>query len=178
LEVLLRSFALLPVEARLVVVGGRPASMHEAREISRLEQLAVRLGVSERVTFVGAVSHDRLPLYYAAADVTVMPSSYESFGLVAVESLACGRPVVATRIGGLRTIVRDGETGLLVPWRDPALFAEALGRVLGDDGLRARLSVAARPSVMQFGWDQIADQHLGLYADVLAEHAASAAAGQ
>jgi D-inositol-3-phosphate glycosyltransferase len=179
LEVLFRAFGLLGgVDARLLVVGGLPSTSLEAREISRLEQLAARLGISERVSFAGAVSHERLPEYYAAADVTVMPSSYESFGLVAVESLACGRPVVATRIGGLRTIVRDGETGLLVPWRDPALFAEALGRVLGDSGLWARLASAARPSVLQFGWDHIAEQHLGLYADVLAEKARAAVAGQ
>jgi D-inositol-3-phosphate glycosyltransferase len=95
-----------------------------------------------------------------------------------VESLACGRPVVATRIGGLRTIVRDGETGFLVPWRDPALFAEALGRVLGDADLRARLGAAARASVLQFGWDRIAEQHLALYADVLAERARAAVAGR
>jgi D-inositol-3-phosphate glycosyltransferase len=178
LEVLFRAFALLGLDARLLIVGGLPSSSHEAREIARLEQLAGRLGISERVSFVGAVSHDRLPEYYAAADVTVMPSSYESFGLVAVESLACGTPVVATRIGGLRTIVRDGETGVLVPWRDPALFAEALGRVLRDDVLRARLASAARASVMHFGWDSIAEQHLGLYADVLAERAHAAVAGQ
>jgi D-inositol-3-phosphate glycosyltransferase len=179
LEVLFRAFGLLGgLDARLLVVGGLPSSSLEAREISRLEQLAARLGISERVSFAGAVSHERLPEYYAAADVTVMPSSYESFGLVAVESLACGRPVVATRIGGLRTIVRDGETGLLVPWRDPALFAEALGPVLGDSDLRARLASAARGSVMHFGWDHIAEQHLGLYADVLAERARAAVAGQ
>jgi D-inositol-3-phosphate glycosyltransferase len=178
LEVLFRAFALLGLDARLLVVGGLPSSSHEAREIFRLEQLAGRLGISERVSFAGAVSHERLPEYYAAADVTVMPSSYESFGLVAVESLACGRPVVATRVGGLRTIVRDGETGLLVPWRDPALFAEALGRVLSDDALRAHLGSAARPSVMHFGWDRIAEQHLGLYADVVAERAGAAVAGQ
>jgi D-inositol-3-phosphate glycosyltransferase len=183
LEVLLRAFSALRssepgLEARVLVVGGLPSSSHEAREIGRLQQLAARLGIAERVTFAGAVSHERLPLYYAAADVTVMPSSYESFGLVAVESLACGRPVVATRVGGLRTIVADGETGVLVPWRDPSLFADALRRVLLDDALRVRLAAAARPSVVRFGWDRIAGQHLALYADVLAERAATAVAGQ
>jgi D-inositol-3-phosphate glycosyltransferase len=181
LEVLLRAFSLLlaqdsGLDPRLVVVGGRPTTILESREIARLEQLAVRLGMAERVAFVGAVSHERLPLYYAAADCTVMPSSYESFGLVAVESLACGRPVVATRIGGLRTIVRDGETGVLVPWRDASLFADALRRVLVDDAFRARLAAAARASVMDFGWDRIADEHLALYADVLAERAGAVVA--
>ena len=98
--------------------------------------------------------HEQLPLYYSAADVTVMPSSYESFGLVAVESLACGTPVVATRVGGLRSIVRDGETGLLVPWRDAELFAERLRRVLEDEPLRQRLAAQARASVLQYGWDR------------------------
>lgn len=116
--------------------------------------------------FVGAVAHEELPTYYSAADVSVMPSSYESFGLVAVESLACGTPVVATRVGGLTSIVHDGETGLLVPWRDAELFAEHLGRVLQDDALRARLAGNARASVLSYGWDGIADEHLALYAEV------------
>ena len=113
-----------------MVVGGQPSTSHEAREITRLRNLSTRLRIQDRVTFTGAVPHERLPTYYAAADVTVMPSSYESFGLVAVESLACGTPVVATRVGGLTAIIKDGETGLLVPWRDPALFAERLRTVL------------------------------------------------
>ena len=177
-EVLLRAFTLLRprLDARVVVVGGRPSTSHEAREIGRLQQLAGRLGIGERVTFTGAIPHDELPRYYAAADVTVMPSSYESFGLVAVESLACGTPVVATRVGGLRAIVRDGETGFLVPWRDPTLFAERLGAVLLDDPLRARLSAAARASVALFSWDRMAEAHLALYADVLAERRQAVAA--
>jgi D-inositol-3-phosphate glycosyltransferase len=175
LEVLLRAFALLDgLPARLVVVGGRPNTTHESREISRLEQLAGRLGIAERVVFAGAVPHEELPVYYAATDVTVMPSSYESFGLVAVESLACGRPMVATRVGGLRTIVRDGETGVLVPWRDPALFAEALRVVLTDDRLRARMAAAAPGSVGRFSWERIGEAHLAVYEDVLAGRAARA----
>jgi D-inositol-3-phosphate glycosyltransferase len=127
-----------------------------------------RLGIEHRTSFVGAVAHERLPLYYSAADVTVMPSSYESFGLVAVESLACGTPVVATRVGGLSSIVHDGETGLLVPWRDADMFAERLRRVLEDTQLRQRLAGQARASVLGYGWDRIADEHLALYADVRA----------
>ncbi len=97
-----------------------------------------------------------------------MPSSYESFGLVAVESLACGTPVVATRVGGLTSIVHDGETGVLVPWRDAEMFAESLRRVLEDTALQQRLANNARKSVLGYGWDRIADEHLALYEDVRA----------
>jgi D-inositol-3-phosphate glycosyltransferase len=169
LEVLVRAFALLgDLDARLVIVGGQPGNSPESREISRLQHLVTKLGIAERTTFVGAVPHERLPLYYSAADVTVMPSSYESFGLVAVESLACGTPVVASRVGGLTSIVRDGETGFLVPWRDAALFAERVRRVLEDEAFRTQLAAHARQSVLEYGWDRIADEHLALYADVRA----------
>ncbi|HEY3059625.1 MAG TPA: glycosyltransferase [Chloroflexota bacterium] len=179
LEVLLRAFAQLDdLDARVVVVGGQPSTGHESREISRLQHLAQRLHIAERVTWSGAVSHERLPLYYAAADVTVMPSSYESFGLVAVESLACGTPVVATRVGGLASIVRDGDTGLLVPWRDPALFAERLRVVLSQPELRSRFAAAARASVLHYGWDRIADEHLALYDEVLSAHGSRFAAAR
>lgn len=169
LEVLLRAFARLDLpDTELLVIGGRPGSGQETREITRLQHLSAKLGITKRVRFVGAIAHEELPTYYSAADVSVMPSSYESFGLVAVESLACGTPVVATRVGGLGSIVRDGETGLLVPWRDAALFAEHLERVLRDDGLRERLAGNARASVSDYGWDGIADEHLALYAEVQA----------
>jgi D-inositol-3-phosphate glycosyltransferase len=174
LEVLLRAFALLgDLNARLLVVGGQPGSAQETREISRLQHLATKLGIAARTRFVGAVPHERLPIYYSAADVSAMPSSYESFGLVAAESLACGTPVVATRVGGLTSIVRDGETGLLVPWRDAGLFAERLRRVLQDDALRTRLARNARESVLGYGWDRVADAHLELYSQVRTERSRS-----
>jgi D-inositol-3-phosphate glycosyltransferase len=169
LEVLVRAFARLGVvDTRLVIVGGQPGTSQETREISRLQHLATRLGIAERTSFVGAVPHELLPTYYAAAEMTVMPSSYESFGLVAVESLACGTPVVATRVGGLTAIVRDGETGLLVPWRDAELFADRMRRVLEDDAFAASLRERARASVLGYGWDRIAEAHLAQYADVRA----------
>lgn len=169
LEVLVRAFATLSdLDARLLVVGGQPGTTPESREISRLQHLVAKLGIEARTTFVGAVAHEQLPVYYSAADVTVMPSSYESFGLVAVESLACGTPVVATRVGGLTSIVHDGETGLLVPWRDADLFAARVRQVLEDSALREHLANQARASVMGYGWDRIADEHLALYADVRA----------
>jgi D-inositol-3-phosphate glycosyltransferase len=167
LEVLLRAFARLnELDAELLIVGGRPGTTPESREINRLQHLAGKLGIAQRTRFVGAVPHEELPVYYSAADVSGMPSSYESFGLVAVESLACGTPVVATRVGGLTSIVRDGETGLLVPWRDADLFAERLLQVLQDDGLRQQLAAQARASVLNYGWGRIADEHVALYSEV------------
>lgn len=162
------------LDPELRVVGGLPGGLergtgHEQRELARLQRLAARLGVADHVRFVGAVQQRDLPLHYAAADLTVMPSSYESFGLVAVESLACGTPVVATRVGGLVTILRDGVTGRLVPWRDPRLFAEAMLPILQDGSIRERMAAAARESVLGFDWRQIAADHLGLYRAILRE---------
>lgn len=169
LEILMRAFArLTDLDSRLVIVGGQADTSSESREMARLQHLVARLGIRDRTQFVGAVAHERLPLYYAAADVTVMPSSYESFGLVAVESLACGTPVVATRVGGLTSIVRDGETGLLIPWRDADLFADRLRTILEQPELQGRMARQARQSVLGFGWNRIAEQHLALYADVRA----------
>jgi D-inositol-3-phosphate glycosyltransferase len=179
LEILLRAAALLDdPSVRVMIVGGQPETVHESREINRLQHLAVRLGINERVTFAGAISHERLALFYAAADCTVMPSSYESFGLVAVESLACGTPVVATRVGGLTSIVRDGETGFLVPWRDPAMFAERLRTLLANASLRRQFGAASRASVLRYGWQKIADEHLALYDEVLAAHSSNVAAAR
>lgn len=174
LEVLLRAFALLEdLSTQLVIVGGRPGTQQESREISRLQHLASKLGIAERTRFVGAVAHEALPTYYSAADVSVMPSSYESFGLVGVESLACGTPVVATRVGGLTAVVRDGENGFLVPWRDPGLFAARLKRVLEDPSLRAHLAEHARDSVREYGWDRVASDHLAVYTELRERSVAS-----
>jgi D-inositol-3-phosphate glycosyltransferase len=117
---------------------------------------ATTLGVRDRFRFVGSQPQDDLPRFYSAADVVAVPSRYESFGLVAVEALACGVPVVASRVGGLKFTVEEGTSGLLVPWGDAAALAETLRRVLDDDGLRRELAAAARPSVERFAWTSVA----------------------
>ncbi len=124
------------------------------------------LNISQRVHFLGARPQQELPLLYSAADVTVVPSYHESFGLVAVESLACGTPVVATRAGGLTSVVQHGETGFLVP-RCPGFFAERLDTLLSDSDLYAKMSAAARPSVLQFSWMSIADQVHTVYEELV-----------
>ncbi|HEV8613280.1 MAG TPA: glycosyltransferase [Gemmatimonadales bacterium] len=161
---------------RVVIVGGRPTAEKddpETREIHRLRTLASELGVESHVQWVGAVDHESLPEYYQAADVTVMPSTYESFGLVAIESMACGTPVVASRVGGLQATVQDGRTGYLIPWREPRLYAERIADLLCRPDLRENLSQAARARAEEFGWDSVATQLVSLYESTLETHPGS-----
>ncbi len=163
IDLLLESVASLRSGARLIVVGGAPEG---DPEVERLRARAAELGLAERVIFPGAVSQDRLPDYYRAADAVVVTSRYESFGLVAAEALACGTPVVASAVGGLPSIVRDGENGLLVRWRCPQAFAERIDELLGDEALRARLAAAARPSVGRLDWRRIGDEVRLMYSQL------------
>ena len=185
IDVLLRAAAELARDRslaplRVVVVGGTSPGIRgqvsdEEREMARLRALAAELGLDRQVDFAGAVEQHRLPLYYRAADVTVMPSTYESFGLVAVESLACGTPVVASRVGGLTTIVRDGENGFLVPWRNPRLFADKIRPVLADAELRRSLGRGGIATAGQYGWAATAARTLDVYDAVLDRRAAARA---
>ncbi len=165
---------------RVVLVGGTAPGLRgqvsdEEREMTRLRTLTVELGLERQVRFEGAVAHDRLPLYYQAADLTVMPSTYESFGLVAVESLACGTPVVASRVGGLTTIVRDGANGALVPWRNPRLFADKIRPILRDEGLRRALGRGGLETASRYGWSRVAERTLDIYDAVLSRRLAARA---
>ena len=126
--------------------------------------------ISHRVHFWGARPQKELPLIYSAADATVIPSYHESFGLVAVESLACGIPVVATRTGGLTTIIKHGETGYLVP-RCPGFFAERLDTLLRDTALLEQMHLSARPSVLHFSWKSVADRVTFVYQETISETA-------
>ncbi len=167
LDILIRAVARLgDVERlRLVVVGGQPSGDPER---ARMEALAAELGVAGCISFLGPRPHAELPRFYRAAHVTVVPSLYESFCLVAAESLAAGTPVIATKVGGLRTLVRDGENGFAVPWRTPEAFAERLRQVLEDEPLRRRLAAGARPSVERYGWPAVTSAIEDVYADLLA----------
>lgn len=148
----------------LVVGGDDPGSPHRAE----LEARARELGLGERVRFVGSVPHEDLPAYYSAADVTVVPSYYESFGLVAVESMACGTPVVASRVGGLTGTVLDGRTGYLVPWRCPEPFADRIETLLANEELREGLGRAGVEAVQQYAWERIAERIDELYRELVA----------
>ncbi|GAC1615582.1 MAG: glycosyltransferase [Ktedonobacteraceae bacterium] len=164
-DVFLRAAALMEEDTQLVLVGGKDQG---DAEVQQLQQLASDLHIRERVHFLAARSQEELPLLYSAADVTVVPSYHESFGLVAVESLACGTPVVATRAGGLMTVVQNGETGYLVP-RCPGFFAERLDTLLREPDVLESMRLAARPSVLHFSWKDVADQVSNTYSDVVHE---------
>lgn len=167
-DLFLQAAALMQTKAQLLVVGGNAVG---DPEIEKLRQLADDLGLQQRVHFLGARPQEELPLIYSAADITVVPSYHESFGMAAVESLACGTPVVATRAGGLMTVVRHDETGYLVS-RSPGCFAERLDSLLSESATLARMRQAARPSVLQYSWESVACQMRGVYKDVLSEVAA------
>jgi len=154
-------------DARLAIVGG-DSPRGSRGERMRLRLTARRLGVSDRLRFMEPVMHTELPELYRAADVVVVPSASESFGLVALEASACGTPVVATAVGGLRSIVRDGETGYLVTRRDPKAFAAALSRVLAHPGAQHRLGANAARIARRFPWSRTTDAILDTYASVMA----------
>ena len=138
---------------RVIVVG---ADVNGDREMDRVKLLAKERDLEGQIDFVGQVDHKELPLYYNAADVCVVPSYYESFGLVALESMACGTPVVATRVGGLSTIIQHGRTGYLKPWRCPDAFANSVEMIISSYGLQQSMGTAARKHAEGMGWDNVA----------------------
>lgn len=152
----------------LVVGGaGEGERAHWNAEQRRLDALRSELGVADAVRFVGARSQEQLPLFYAAADVVTMPSLYESFGIAALEGLACGRPVVATDAGGPGFIIENGVSGLLTPPQDSAALADRLDQLLADGELRATIGAAARARAARFGWPAVAGEVAHLYSDTL-----------
>jgi len=135
-------------------------------DLKCLSEIRHELGLDDLVVFVGSRSQEALPFYYSAADACVMPSLYESFGMVALEAMACGTPVIASRVGGLTFTVRDGETGFLVPDREPKALAEKLELVLTDRALRQRLGHRAVRVARTYGWENVADEIEDLYAEL------------
>ena len=138
-------------------------------ERRRLERHAARIGLAGHVRFVGAVRHEQLADYYAMADVCVVPSLTESFGFVALEAQALGTPVVAAAVGGLREIVDDGVTGLLVEGHDPADYALAIAEVLADPVRKAEMADEARRRAGRFTWQRAVDRLAAIYDRLSAE---------
>lgn len=144
---------------RLMVVGGEAGNPERVR----LHALAEQLGVSGYVQFVGSRDHASLPAFYAAAEALIMPSDYESFGMVALEAMATGTPVIASAVGGLQYLIRDGETGFLVPVRDPEALAERIRQILTDPNLRDTLAQAAANRAVQYDWALVTDQVIDVF---------------
>jgi glycosyltransferase involved in cell wall biosynthesis len=168
IDTLIRALALIEPQHQphLLLAGGFDPDAPDAREFQGIQALVNSLGLEERTTFLGRLDHTQLPSAYAAADIVVVPSHYESFGLVAVEAMACGTPVIASDVGGLRYTVIHRETGLLAPARDHLAFARAIGCLLDEPALRDRMGAAgARLVDRLFRWDLVAEQLEGLYVD-------------
>jgi len=157
---------------KLVIGGGSRPGQSDGKERDRIEGIVAELGMSDITTFPGRLGDDILPAYYAAADVCVVPSHYEPFGLVAIEAMASGTPVVASDVGGLQFTVVPEETGLLAPAQDEAAFAAAIDRILANPEWRNQLGSKARMRVEdKFSWDGVAHQLSDLYTKLLAEPA-------
>ncbi|CAB4654143.1 unannotated protein [freshwater metagenome] len=156
------------------IIGG--ASGSGIKEVERMKELVQWLGISDVVRFLPPVPRAQLPNWYRAADLVCVPSYSESFGLVALEAQACGTPVVATAIGGLRTAVADGISGVLVDGHDPRAWSSVLARLLGEPQRRVLLSMGAIEHSSHFGWDATARGTLDIYDRVLSETAQQRAA--
>ncbi len=173
IETLVRAIALLKEQdlknLKLVIVGGSSASMPDGEERNRIEKIVDELGLRECTLFAGRIGHDILPLYYTAADVCVIPSHYEPFGLVAIEAMACGVPVVASNVGGLKFTIIPEETGLLVEPKDIQAFANGIHRILFDELWVRKMRKQALANVNErFSWTGVTIQLSELYRHVLA----------
>ena len=166
LDVAVRALAQLDNRStRLIVVGGASGDEGD-HEVGRINQLIDELGVRDRVQFVAPQAHHLLSTYYRAADVVIVPSRSESFGLVALEAAACGIPVVASGVGGLITIIDDGVTGHLVADRDPAIFAQHVNRLIADPIGAAEMGRRAAAKARNYTWNFAAARLRRAYTDV------------
>jgi D-inositol-3-phosphate glycosyltransferase len=160
---------LLRPKLRVFIVGG--ASGANGSEVERLKELVTWLGIDDVISFSPPVARTELPDWYRAADLVCVPSYSESFGLVALEAQACGTPVVATAVGGLRTAVADGISGVLVDGHDPRAWSSVLARLLQEPQRRVLLSMGAVEHASHFGWDATARGTLDMYDQVITEAA-------
>jgi D-inositol-3-phosphate glycosyltransferase len=149
----------------VTIIGGNPEEITRPdAEMTRLQAIQQELDLHGLVTFAGARDQDRLRHYYNAADALIMPSDYESFGMVALEAMACGTPVIASEVGGLAYLVRDDQTGFHVPVREPAALAARILELLEHPDAHARMSANAHQVAQDYAWPHIAEQLLAIFA--------------
>ncbi len=139
---------------RMIIIGG---DEYSRSEVERLRKLTGKLKIQDRVTFQGLIKQEQLPYFYSAADVCVVPSYYESFGLVALESLACGTPVVAADVGDLKNIIRQGETGYVVDGNTPQNLADGIALLLSRPPGDVDSALSIRDSINRYSWANIAE---------------------
>ncbi|HSM23574.1 MAG TPA: glycosyltransferase [Anaerolineaceae bacterium] len=156
----------------LVIIGGEPEAKPEEMnaEMARLQDMVENLGIENFVIFLGKQDQQMLPYYYSAAEVVVMPSHYESFGMVALESMACGTPVIASQVGGLAFLVRDGETGFVVPGNDPKKLSNRLVDLIRNKELRNKLGAKSTEYAQLYSWENISSKIIEVYRQVLDKH--------
>ncbi len=150
---------------RLVIVGGDPSSTKDS-EMQRLRKMTSQLKIEQYVDFVGAKEQSLLPTYYSAATVVVMPSDYESFGMVALEAMATGTPVIASQVGGLAHLVRDRQTGFHIPARDSEALADRIMKLLAEPCRRRRMGETASQIAKEYVWSSIAKRIIQTFDDV------------
>lgn len=161
-----------PEETRnlcIAIIGGDPWTDTPDAEMARLQALRHDLGIKDFVTFLGSKDQNELPYYYAAAEAVIMPSHYESFGLVALEAMAMGTPVIASEVGGLAFLVKDGETGFHIPARDHEALSARLFDIINNPGCRDILGQQARQYARLYDWNRIVRQMVELYTELICE---------
>jgi D-inositol-3-phosphate glycosyltransferase len=153
----------------LAVIGGEPDVSPDAMsvEMSRIQSLREQFGLEELVTFLGKRSQDTLPYYYSAAEAVIVPSQYESFGMVALEAMACGTPVVASQTGGLAFLIQDNVTGFTVPVDEPDALADQISILMNDPDLRQRMSNQALIAAQLYDWEKVATRLISFYTEVV-----------
>lgn len=176
LDVLLQAIQLMLVRGRydetpfcLAVIGGDPDANTEtmSEEMARLREMRSQLNLEDFVVFLGKKSQDTLPYYYSAAEAVIVPSHYESFGMVALEAMSCGTPVVASQVGGLAFLIQDGITGYHVPVGDPEALCDRITALLENQILREDLGRQAAQFAMEYRWENIASRMKHLYMNTI-----------
>jgi D-inositol-3-phosphate glycosyltransferase len=153
-------------ELGLIIIGGEVEADPQSREMQTLRKMVIKMGLQERVAFWGSQRQDLLRYFYSAAHALILPSRYESFGMVALEAMACGTPVIASRVGGLQYTVEDEESGLLFPEGDWRALSECIREAVEKRHFRERLVRSAQVRVKQYSWARIARKVLSFYHSV------------
>jgi D-inositol-3-phosphate glycosyltransferase len=173
-DTLIEAMALLDTKGihglvHLAIIGGDINGHTEdmSAEMARLQKLSDDLCMGRTVVFLGKRGQDTLPYYYSAAEVVVMPSLYESFGMVALEAMACGTPVIASEVGGLGYLVQNGVTGYTIPDSEPDALCDKLSWLLGDAHLRETMGQSAAKYALDYAWDKIAKQVVDVYGELV-----------